>query len=155
MLTNSLIFPSLTIANQMLSLIGSLQSDPFSPAHVSKSAVTTSGVSTVEAAEEEAVIEELPQLSDGDDELDEDPFASLTQARDDAIERQQATLNVASDERSKEEKRKRKEEKRAKKDKKRSEKAEKAEKAVKFDTSDTPAMEAKPKKKRKRSEQKS
>lgn len=140
----------------MLSLVGSLQPDPFSPSHVPKSAVPITVASTVLTVEEGPEPEQLPELSDDEDiEEEEDPFAILTRERDMAVERQQALSNAASpldQQQSKEEKRRRKEEKRARKAAK---KAEKAEKAVKFDVPGAPDAKEKSKKKRKKAEQES
>ncbi|KAI0779385.1 hypothetical protein C8Q74DRAFT_1258721 [Fomes fomentarius] len=85
----------LTIANQMLSLVGSIQPDPFSPEHVPKAPLTTAvsnsqrtnGPSQPPSAhlserEVDAMMEEAEDNSD-----DEDPFQSLGKLADDAERR--------------------------------------------------------------------
>lgn len=86
---------SLTIANQMLSLVGSIQPDPFSSEHVPKAPLTTAtsnsqrtnGPSQPPSAhlserEVDAMMEEAEDNSD-----DEDPFQSLGKLADDAERR--------------------------------------------------------------------
>ena len=93
----------MTVANQMLSLKGSLQPDPFSPHHVPQPAVPSAQLDDeADEAEEREVSATLPSqhspedagaVDDSDDE--EDPFAHLNLVRDEA---------VAAKEREKEEK---------------------------------------------------
>jgi DNA-directed RNA polymerase I subunit RPA43 len=74
---------SLTIANQMLSLIGSLQPDPFNPEHATARASSAAPESTLKASED-------PDPQDGDIELakedspEEDGFDSLAHLRAEA-----------------------------------------------------------------------
>ncbi|KAI8972237.1 hypothetical protein BD414DRAFT_500628 [Trametes punicea] len=106
----------LTIANQMLSLVGSIQPDPFSPAHVPKAPVTTatkaaqsvSRPDTVMLSEKEvdALIEEG---QDSDEE--EDAFQRLGRMADEAEAAERRKQEVAQEEARKEKKRKRRESK--------------------------------------------
>ncbi|KAL5485320.1 hypothetical protein ACEPAI_7962 [Sanghuangporus weigelae] len=115
----------MTVANQMLSLRGSLQPDPFSPLHVQQPAVPSTQLE-IEVDEEDerevnaSLIDQRSAtgaLEDSDDE--EDPFAHLNLARDEAMQRE-----AAAKEREQEEKAKEKEEKkRRKKERKEKEKA--------------------------------
>lgn len=72
----------LTMANHMLSLVGSLQLDPFSPRH----ALSTASPTLSQAEEEAAVLNELEvevsdsESSDADSQLD--PFAQLGKIAD-------------------------------------------------------------------------
>lgn len=106
---------SLKVANQMLSLVGSIQPDPFSPQHIPRPAVSAKANATVEAeiGEEEegdgAPAEEIQvedELSD-----DEDPFAALGKAREDAVEVEQVRKDKESSKLREEKKRKKKERK--------------------------------------------
>ena len=126
----------------MLSLIGSLQSNPFSPEHVPRSAITSQ---ESKLTEEAGATEPLAELDDEDD-FEEDPFEIISKARRDATERQEV-MDAAAAPDEKDRKRKRKEERRARK-------AQKADKAAarSEDTIPNPADE-KTKKKRKRGAQ--
>ncbi|KAI9060323.1 hypothetical protein FKP32DRAFT_1595714 [Trametes sanguinea] len=106
----------LTIANQMLSLVGSIQPDPFSPAHVPTAPTTTatkagqpvSRPDTVMLSEKEvdALIEEV---QDSDDE--EDAFRHLGKLADQAEAEERRKLEAAKAAARKEKKRKRRESK--------------------------------------------
>ena len=100
---------SLTIANQMLSVLGSIQSDPFSPAHISHS-----------AAHEEPQIARSPSPqaeqdeNDASDEEEEggaiDAFAQLGRLSDEAEKKAQKEREAREKaERKEERKRKRRE----------------------------------------------
>ncbi|KAL5528546.1 hypothetical protein ACEPAF_7682 [Sanghuangporus sanghuang] len=145
----------MTVANQMLSLRGSLQPDPFSPHHVPQPA-TQLEIEEDEEDEREVnatlMVQRSPTgaLDDSNDE--EDPFAQLNLARDEVMQRE-----AAAKEREKEEKAKEKEEKKRRK-KERKERKEK-EKALAAVDGSTPAPSASepptkgekpPKKKRKK-----
>ena len=70
MLTRKL---SLTIANQMLSLVGSIQLDPFSPEHVPERAILTSSTNKTRTIPPTASAQEVEMLIEGiDEESDED-----------------------------------------------------------------------------------
>ncbi|KAH8119076.1 hypothetical protein DFH11DRAFT_1696937, partial [Phellopilus nigrolimitatus] len=93
----------LTVANQMLSLVGSIQPDPFSPEHVPKPAVAKNSETDEEP-------------DDGNEESDEeDPFSNLARAAKDADEREAAEKEQKA--RDKEEKKRKKKEKKEKKEK--------------------------------------
>ncbi|CDO75657.1 hypothetical protein BN946_scf184941.g10 [Trametes cinnabarina] len=105
----------LTIANQMLSLVGSIQPDPFSPAHIPKAPTTTatkagqqppSRPDTVMLSEKEvdALIEEG---QDSDDE--HDTFRHLGKLADQAEAEARRKLEAAEEAARKERKRKRRE----------------------------------------------
>ncbi|TBU33678.1 hypothetical protein BD311DRAFT_711646 [Dichomitus squalens] len=102
----------LTVANQMLSLVGSIQPDPFSPEHVPKAPITT--VSTVAArnlatSRPSSALQserEVDAMIGDDDDSDMDPFGKLGKLADDA-ERQARAAQEA--ETRKEKKRKRRE----------------------------------------------
>ncbi|KAF8070208.1 hypothetical protein FPV67DRAFT_1006801 [Lyophyllum atratum] len=102
----------LIVANEMLSLLGSIQPDPFSPEHVPESgAKTTRTDSEIEAIE---VLHEIDPGEEEEDELesDDDTFKALGKTTDEAAVAQaarHAAEVVALAE--KEKKRKRKEEK--------------------------------------------
>lgn len=107
----------------MLSLIGSLQPDPFSPEHVPKSAIVSQENQEVEETEAPVPFAELSDEVDSED----DPFEALSKTRQDLAERR-AVIDTADDslaDKAKEEKekRKRKEEKRARKEQKAADKA--------------------------------
>jgi DNA-directed RNA polymerase I subunit RPA43 len=71
----------LTVANEMLSLLGSIQVDPFSPAHVPG----PSTKATQFVSDDEVQQDEPPVISeDGDDESDEDTFQQLGRKADEA-----------------------------------------------------------------------
>ncbi|KAI0355602.1 hypothetical protein OH77DRAFT_1424543 [Trametes cingulata] len=108
----------LTIANQMLSLVGSIQPDPFSPEHVPKAAVTTATSSSKTAAgasrtdtvmlserEVDAMIEE------GEDSDEEDAFQRLGRMGDEAEAAERRAREEAEKAERKEKKRKRRESK--------------------------------------------
>ncbi|KAI0769756.1 hypothetical protein BD413DRAFT_556633 [Trametes elegans] len=107
----------LTIANQMLSLVGSIQADPFSPEHVPKAPVTTatsgskpqpgSRPETVALSEREvdALIEEADETDD------EDAFQKLGRLGDEAEAAQRRAQAEAEEAARKEKKRKRRESK--------------------------------------------
>lgn len=104
---------SLKVANQMLSLVGSIQPDPFSPEHIPQPAVSAKAKATVETGieeeEEGAPAEEVQveeELSD-----DEDPFAALGKAREEATEVKQVRKDKESSKLREEKKRKKKEKK--------------------------------------------
>ena len=70
MLTRKL---SLTIANQMLSLVGSIQLDPFSPEHVPERAILTSSTNKTRTIPPTASAQEVEMLIEGiDEESDEE-----------------------------------------------------------------------------------
>lgn len=124
-------FFSLTIANQMLSLVGSLQSDPFSDAHVPQPAVSTTKQADGEASNadenmDDVVLDLLPPIDESsDDDNDDDPFTSIIREDPPAQTNGSGTVNV---EESKEERRKRKKEKKERKEQRAREKEEKREK---------------------------
>ncbi|TFK53676.1 hypothetical protein OE88DRAFT_1655913 [Heliocybe sulcata] len=92
----------LTVANNMLSLIGSIQPDPFSPDHVP---VNMSSIQ----AEAEPNEDEAPVLDEGevDSDEDDDPFAKLGKMGDEAKRKAEETATAKKKEK-KEKKRKRK-----------------------------------------------
>ncbi|KAF7971624.1 hypothetical protein HWV62_20734 [Athelia sp. TMB] len=109
-----------TIANEMLSLQGSLQADPFSPEHVPQGAANARGPSEAPSESSTAVVrdailafeQEEEEEEEGSD--DEDPFARLGRLGDDATdraarERERAAkeAEVARKEKKEEKKRKR------------------------------------------------
>ncbi|KAI1781592.1 hypothetical protein LXA43DRAFT_1055861 [Ganoderma leucocontextum] len=104
----------LTIANQMLSLVGSIQPDPFSPEHVPKASLTTVSTTSRNAAASQPPSAPLSErevdamIEDDDDDSDMDPFEKLGKMGDDA-ERQAREAQDA--EAQKEKKRKRRESK--------------------------------------------
>ena len=64
---------SLTIANQMLSLVGSIQLDPFSPEHVPERAILTSSTNKTRTIPPTASAQEVEMLIEGiDEESDEE-----------------------------------------------------------------------------------
>ncbi|KAI0820013.1 hypothetical protein BC628DRAFT_1423326 [Trametes gibbosa] len=107
----------LTIANQMLSLVGSIQPDPFSPELVPKAAVTTAtGSKSARPAtradpvmmserEVDALIEE------GVDSEDEDAFQKLGRMGDEAAATERRAREAAEEAARKDKKRKRRESK--------------------------------------------
>ncbi|RPD57605.1 hypothetical protein L226DRAFT_610642 [Lentinus tigrinus ALCF2SS1-7] len=98
----------LTIANQMLSLVGSIQPDPFSPEHVPKAAVTTASAAapsrSVSEREVDALMAEQDEEEESDDDLD--PFQKLGKMAD---ENERRAREAQEEEARKEKKRKRKE----------------------------------------------
>ncbi|TFK91329.1 hypothetical protein K466DRAFT_515489 [Polyporus arcularius HHB13444] len=98
----------LTIANQMLSLVGSIQPDPFSPEHVPKATVTTAPSQSASAHLSEREVDAMmaeDDIPESDDDLD--PFQKLGKLADEEERR----ARKAQEEGQKEKKRKRKEEK--------------------------------------------
>ncbi|KAF8919949.1 hypothetical protein CPB85DRAFT_1557272 [Mucidula mucida] len=80
----------LTVANEMLSIVGSLQPDPFSPAHSTGSeAPQPEGEDNDEAEEEVVQLPELDGLEDSDDE--DDPFAVLGKSADVELKKDKVT----------------------------------------------------------------
>ncbi|PIL35831.1 hypothetical protein GSI_01491 [Ganoderma sinense ZZ0214-1] len=108
----------LTIANQMLSLVGSIQPDPFSPEHVPKASLTTVSTASRKAAasqppsaplserEVDAMIDDDDDDDDDDDGSDMDPFGKLGKMGDEAERRAREAQEAEA---RKEKKRKRKE----------------------------------------------
>lgn len=94
------------MANQMLSLVGSIQSDPFSPHHVPTSSSPTL------SQEEAAVLNELEldaadPSGDSDDDSQSDPFAQLGKIADKSKEAERrAREDAAQKEKPKKKKRK-------------------------------------------------
>ncbi|CCL99080.1 uncharacterized protein FIBRA_01093 [Fibroporia radiculosa] len=79
----------LTIANQMLSLVGSVQFDPFSPEHALPAPTKTSAnieVSRTRAAEHEALVldNDFLEQEAGNEDDDRSPFAELGRLADEA-----------------------------------------------------------------------
>ena len=71
----------LTVANEMLSLLGSIQPDPFSPEHT----IHTQSKKGAHSEVEEDVVEEKSELDDGlEDDSDEDTFTMLGKQADQA-----------------------------------------------------------------------
>ncbi|KAI0705049.1 hypothetical protein C8T65DRAFT_653060 [Cerioporus squamosus] len=98
----------LTIANQMLSLVGSIQPDPFSPEHVPKAAVTTAPSQPASAHLSEREVDAMMEEEDKEDSDDDlDPFQKLGKMADEEERR----AREAQEEGQKEKKRKRKAEK--------------------------------------------
>ncbi|KAH9948666.1 hypothetical protein B0H21DRAFT_655967, partial [Amylocystis lapponica] len=103
----------LTIANQMLSLVGSVQLDPFSPEHVPShqtAAASTSQVNRAQAELEEP--EADPALDDfpnGGSDSEEDTFEMLGRRGDEAVARDAERRAKEEEAAKKERKRKRKE----------------------------------------------
>ncbi|KAF9263441.1 hypothetical protein L218DRAFT_973215 [Marasmius fiardii PR-910] len=74
----------LTVANEMLSLVGSIQLDPFSPLHVP----TAKASETSDSEKVDTQLRALtPAAGDEDDDSDEDPFKALGRQADDARQR--------------------------------------------------------------------
>lgn len=97
----------LTIANQMLSLVGSIQVDPFAPEHVPEgSQSTTQPTQAFEVDGTDEIVVEEPSDSE-----DEDTFDALHRAAADAASRETARKEKEAQEakEAKEKKRKRKE----------------------------------------------
>lgn len=145
---------SLTVANQMLSLKGSIQPDPFSPEHVPQPAVRANAKPAEEDDAEEEKESQYPENPNEDSDLEEeDPFRHLNQVREKAEERDAAEKERENDEKTRE-----KEEKRRKK-KEKKERKEKEKYLAPASTNETVGTEASaenvkpPKKKRKKSSQ--
>ncbi|KAI0630225.1 hypothetical protein C8Q77DRAFT_1137057 [Trametes polyzona] len=108
----------LTIANQMLSLVGSIQPDPFSPEHVPKAATTTAtssgksgrpaGRPDPAAARERDLLEMMEDVVDSEEE---GPFQKLGRMGDEAEAAERRAREAAEEEARKEKKRKRRESK--------------------------------------------
>ncbi|THH00752.1 hypothetical protein EW026_g1827 [Hermanssonia centrifuga] len=98
----------LTIANQMLSLIGSIQLDPFSPEHVPDHtiAVASTRQRPAESAPNVDDVEILEEASDSDDE---DTFEALGRLGDEAAAKEAKRKTNEAEAEKKERKRKRKE----------------------------------------------
>jgi len=107
----------LTIANQMLSLIGSIQLDPFSPEHAPDHSITTTSTSRRQSATQKALGMEDIDLTaediDSDDEVD--TFETLGRLTNDeeAAKEEERRKEEQGDIERKEKKRKRKAEKMA------------------------------------------
>ncbi|EDR11429.1 uncharacterized protein LACBIDRAFT_293037 [Laccaria bicolor S238N-H82] len=94
----------LTVANEMLSLLGSIQPDPFSPEHT----IRPQSKKEIHSEVEEDVVEEKSELDDGiDDDSDEDTFTMLGKQADQAALRE-AKRKAKEDQEKPEKKKKRK-----------------------------------------------
>lgn len=106
---------SLTIANQMLSLVGSIQPNPFSPEHVPKAAVTTSSTTTARPARHDPTLmserEVDALIEDAEDSSEEDAFQKLGRLGDEAEAAERRAREAAEEAARKEKKRKRRESK--------------------------------------------
>lgn len=104
----------LTVANNMLSLIGSIQPDPFSPEHIPANASSAQeATEDADVAAEDVDLEDEAGTDDGEDsDEDDDPFAKLGKMGDAAAQRQaeEAQASKMEKENERTEKRKRKEE---------------------------------------------
>ncbi|EJD02835.1 uncharacterized protein FOMMEDRAFT_107850 [Fomitiporia mediterranea MF3/22] len=117
----------LTVANQMLSLKGSIQPDPFSPDHVPQPAVPSAnadleveGDNEDQRTEDEQRLKSLQQVDDPiNDSDEEDPFSHLGRAADESLEKAAVEKDRLEDEkaREKEDKKKRKRERKERKEK--------------------------------------
>jgi len=106
----------LTVANQMLSLVGSVQPDPFSPEHVpshqtpvassSRPQRAAAALATLDEPDDDQVDDEL--LEGGSDD-EEDTFAMLGRRGDEAVKRDAERRAKEEEAAKKERKRKRKE----------------------------------------------
>ncbi|KAH9892460.1 hypothetical protein C8Q73DRAFT_698109 [Cubamyces lactineus] len=105
----------LTIANQMLSLVGSIQPDPFSPTHVPVAPVTTATKPAKAASRPDTVMmsekEVDEMIEEGEDSEDEDPFQKLGRMADEAEAKERRAREEAEEAARKEKKRKRRESK--------------------------------------------
>ncbi|KAL1942127.1 hypothetical protein VTO73DRAFT_6657 [Trametes versicolor] len=105
----------LTIANQMLSLVGSIQPNPFSPEHVPKAAVTTSSTTTARPARHDPTLmserEVDALIEDAEDSSEEDAFQKLGRLGDEAEAAERRAREAAEEAARKEKKRKRRESK--------------------------------------------
>ncbi|KAI0329690.1 hypothetical protein GY45DRAFT_1324659 [Cubamyces sp. BRFM 1775] len=121
---------TLVIANQMLSLVGSIQPDPFSPAHVPIAPVTTATKPTKAASRPETVMmsekEVDEMIEEGEDSEDEDPFQKLGRMADEAEAKERRAREEAEEAARKEKKRKRRESKAQEGDEKKSKKKKKS-----------------------------
>ncbi|EKM54609.1 uncharacterized protein PHACADRAFT_258586 [Phanerochaete carnosa HHB-10118-sp] len=124
----------LTIANRMLSLVGSIQSDPFSPDHVPDHSVyTTASNSTQRKVRERRPPVEVPEVVEEEADSDEeDTFQALGRLGDEAAARE--TAQKAEERAKSEKKRKRKENKESAQDAEDEEQAEKKKKKKKKTT---------------------
>lgn len=106
---------SMTIANQMLSLVGSIQPNPFSPEHVPKAAVTTSSTTTARPARHDPTLmserEVDALIEDAEDSSEEDAFQKLGRLGDEAEAAERRAREAAEEAARKEKKRKRRESK--------------------------------------------
>ncbi|KAH7913163.1 hypothetical protein BJ138DRAFT_668705 [Hygrophoropsis aurantiaca] len=104
----------LTVANEMLSLQGSIQPDPFSPRHVPRPIVPSKPSEPILDHSEDRDIDELDHENDdeGDDDEDMDPFSELAQMakqEEEAAKRQkEAEAEVIEREKREKKERKRK-----------------------------------------------
>ncbi|KAK1232633.1 hypothetical protein PQX77_004195 [Marasmius sp. AFHP31] len=97
----------LTIANEMLSLLGSIQDDPFSPLHVPTGKV--SETSDAEKVQVDSQLRELTPEEEGDEldgDSDEDTFAALGKQADEAKKRAEAEAERQAGQEKKKKKRK-------------------------------------------------
>ena len=103
----------LTVANQMLSLVGSIQHDPFSPEHVPDHSTITVPTRKHTTVVEAPVPEDLDEQPGSEEEVD--TFEALTRLNNEAeeVEELQRSKEQERDEARKERKRKRKAEKAA------------------------------------------
>ncbi|KZT21374.1 hypothetical protein NEOLEDRAFT_1139478 [Neolentinus lepideus HHB14362 ss-1] len=95
----------LTIANNMLSLIGSIQPDPFSPEHIPVNVASTQAEPEEDAP---ALDEEDEEYPEEDSDEDEDPFTKLGKMGDEAKRRAEKVEKAKKEEAKKEKKEKRK-----------------------------------------------
>lgn len=107
--------PRLTIANQMLSLVGSIQHDPFSPEHVPDHSTITVSSRKQPATQPAAASEIFDWGEDANSDEDVDTFETLARLNNEAeeVEGAQQSKQTKDDEEKKEKKRKRKSEKAA------------------------------------------
>lgn len=102
----------LTVANEMLSLLGSIQVDPFSPEHVPETGPSTRrapSVSDIEEVEREVVVD-VEEEEEDEIESDEDTFKALGKMTDEAAiqAKREAEEAAQAEQPAKEKKRKRK-----------------------------------------------
>ncbi|KAG6868108.1 hypothetical protein C0993_007518 [Termitomyces sp. T159_Od127] len=100
----------LTVANEMLSLLGSIQSDPFSPEHVPESGPAAKPNPTESELERADVRDEIQSEEEDESDGDEDTFKALGKMSEDALAQEKAR-RLADEEAAmaeKEKKRKRK-----------------------------------------------
>lgn len=115
---------SLTIANQMLSLLGSIQHDPFSPDHVPERAILTTTTNKTRDIPPTTSMQEVEMLIDGVDEDSDAELPSSSQITSTLARQQPSTEKAALKEDAnveKEEAPKKKEKKRKRSEKKDSE----------------------------------
>lgn len=101
----------LTIANEMLSLLGSIQYNPLSPAHVPEQNIATISTTSKrrDATPPALDVEMVEEVLDSDDESD--PFGTLGRVNDAEAAERKAKLRKEEEAQRKEKKRKRKAEK--------------------------------------------